>query len=407
MFEGVSALPLEPSSDHEGCTPKQKILLFRKDLLPISETFILDQFRAYRRYEPVLAGFRRVPGVAAPVGSQTLFDPPKLANLAALKLAQHLQYLGYSSKRLAKLISETGPVLVHAHFGYDAILVYDAARRAGLPLVVTLHGSDIQTSPDRWRSGAEGQFFRGYPGKLRKLMADASVHFVAVSQAVRQTAIERGIPPDRVRVVYTGVDCDAFSRFHSLPADRCDVVFVGRLVEVKGVEFLIRAMAKVAIQRPEVRLVVVGDGPLRAPLTALAIQLGVRAEFVGAAPRSVVKTALRRARALCLPSVTTADGCYEAFGMVVLEAAASGTPVITSARGGAESVIDGVTGFVTPERNEGALADRILTLCRSDDLFSAMSEAAALHACSNFDIRKCVVALEDYYDHILLGPKVC
>ena len=384
---------------------ERNVLVFRKDLLPISETFILDQFQAYRRYQPVLVGYRRVPGVAVPSDAQTLFDPPDLANRAALKLAQHLQYIGYVPKRMAELLARTKPAIVHAHFGYDALLISDAARRAGLPLVVTLHGTDIQTAAEYWQSGAEGQFFRGYPAKLQRLMADPSVHFVAVSEALRRTAIAQGVPPERVRVVYTGVDSDAFPPIDGAPTDRRDIVFVGRLTEFKGLEFLLQAMAQVAVRRPGVRLVVVGDGPLRSPLTALAERLGVPVEFLGAAPRAVVQATLRSARALCLPSVTTAEGRYEAFGMVLLEAGASGTPVITSAQGGAESVIDGVTGFVTVERDVDMLADRIVTLCEDDGLFSAMSEAVARHVRAHFDIRTCAVALEAYYDDILLRAR--
>jgi glycosyltransferase involved in cell wall biosynthesis len=390
-------------TDSVAWSGKCEVLVFRKDLLPISETFIVDQFKAYERYHPVLGGYRRVNGVPTPTEVLTLFDPPTLLNRAALKLAQHGQYLGFSPRGLTRLIDRLSPSLIHAHFGYDAILVYDAARRANIPLVVTLHGSDIQTPAANWESGQAGQFFRGYPSKLRKLISDTNVHFVAVSKALRQSAIDRGIPDNRLRVIYTGVSTDTFPKTILKPPLRRDIIFIGRLAEVKGLEFLIRAMAIVNKSLADVRLVVIGDGPLRPSLSSLAEQLKINVHFVGAAPRSVVKSHLQSARALCLPSITTADGCFEAFGMVALEAASSGVPVITSARGAAESIVEGVTGNVVPERDVEALAERILRLSNDDTLFSAMSDAAAMHARANFDVRSGARALESYYDDILRG----
>ena len=160
-------------------------------------------------------------------------------------------------------------------------------------------------------------------------------------------------------------------------------------------------MAIVNQRLPDVRLVVIGDGPLRPSLCALAEQLNINVHFIGAAPRSVVKSQLQSARALCLPSITTADGCFEAFGMVALEAASSGVPVITSARGAAESVVEGATGYVVPETDVEGLAERILRLSQDDALFSAMSDAAAAHARTNFDVRSGARTLETYYDDIL------
>jgi len=391
-------------TDHSAAiTENRKVLVFRKDLLPISETFILDQFQAYQRYSPILAGYRRVDGISSPPETYLLFDPPNRLNWIALKCAQHGQYLGLSPGRLSRAIKKTAPALIHAHFGYDAILVYDAARKANVPLVVTLHGSDIQTPASRWESGEAGHFFRGYPTKLRKLISDVNVHFVVVSKALRLSAIDNGIPGDRLRVVYTGVSTESFPKISLEPRVRRDILFVGRLTEVKGLEFLIRAMAKVNQRLPDVRLVVIGDGPLRPSLTALAARLNINVQFVGAAPRSVVKSHLQSARALCLPSITTADGCFEAFGMVALEAAASGVPVITSARGAAESVIEGVTGYVIGEADVDALAERIVALSENDRLFSDMSDAGAAHVRANFDVRSGASALERYYDDILSG----
>src|SRR5262249_5000697 len=153
-----------------------------------------------------------------------------------LKLVQHGQYWGLTSRRCRDTVRRLGPRIIHAHFGYDAVLVYDIARMLNVPLVVTLHGSDITRDRAHWRSGSEGYFFRRYPDKLTAMFADSNVHFIAISQAVRATAIERGAPPERTHLFYTGVNCAFFAPAGRPVPERQNVLFVGRLVEIKGCE---------------------------------------------------------------------------------------------------------------------------------------------------------------------------
>jgi colanic acid/amylovoran biosynthesis glycosyltransferase len=391
--------PTEAKAD---MSPDQRprVALFRKDLLPISETFIADQFFAYSRWRPSLIGYRFVPGIdLTGVKLDVIQKRKNIASDIHLKFIQHGQYFGYRSRRLRSMILNAGAELVHAHFGYDAALVYDVAMELNLPMLVTLHGTDVLTRRERWLSGENGRFFKRYPDKLQKMFSDKRLWFITVSNALRQSALALGAPPERTKTLYTGVDCGKF-----LPADsgrsKKNVLFVGRLVEFKGCEYLIRAMDKVQRHLPDIRLRVLGDGPLRSNLEKLAEQLRVNADFLGAAPRSTVISELASALTLCVPSLTDSDGNFEAFGMVILEAQASGVPVITSALGGKEGVVHDITGFVFQERDVSAIENAILLLAEDSGRSVRMGNAARDYACEKFSIMNCIAAVETFYDDV-------
>src|ERR1700675_2804460 len=184
---------------------KNSVVIFRKDLLPLSETFILDQFLSYSAWEPRLAGYSFCHGLDMAGISAFTLDKcvQRPYQQAYLKAFQYLQYIGISSPAFKRYIEQIGPKIIHAHFGYDAILIYDIARSLKIPLVVTLHGHDITYTPDVWRS-EPGFFFRFYPQKLERLFRDKNVFFIVVSNALRERALERGVPANRCVVRYTG-----------------------------------------------------------------------------------------------------------------------------------------------------------------------------------------------------------
>jgi glycosyltransferase involved in cell wall biosynthesis len=174
------------------------------------------------------------------------------------------------------------------------------------------------------------------------------------------------------------------------------------LVEFKGCEYLIKAMKNVQRRHSDIGLRIIGDGPLRKDLEHLATDLGVRADFMGAAPRSTVVSELAGALTLCVPSVTDSLGNFEAFGMVVLEAQASAVPVVTSALGGSEAVVHGKTGFVFQERDVAAIEEHISALASDAHRAEEMGRAAREYVCHQFSITTCIKAVESLYDKVCL-----
>jgi glycosyltransferase involved in cell wall biosynthesis len=175
-------------------------------------------------------------------------------------------------------------------------------------------------------------------------------------------------------------------------------LFVGRLVEKKGCRYLIEAMSAVQKEVPDVRLIVVGDGPLRQSLEQLAQRIGVNADFRGVQSSAYVKQELDAARVFCLPSVTAESGDAEGFGLVLLEAQACGVPVITSARGGAtEGLQEGQTGFAFAEGDVDKLSNLLNNAIHGS--FGFVSERVRQFVTTRFDIKRTTKGLEMAYDH--------
>jgi glycosyltransferase involved in cell wall biosynthesis len=293
--------------------------------------------------------------------------------------------------------------LIHVHFGTDAVDHWDWIRSFNVPVVVTLHGYDINIHKHWWQRPAQSPARRRYPGRLLRMASDPRVHFVAVSRAIKERAIEWGIPAERISVRYIGVDLSRF-RPAGLPIEKRPqrVLFVGRLVEKKGVDYLIQAFALVKAQVPAAELVIVGDGRLRAQLELLASQLKLPVSFRGSLSSQQINDEIQQTRVFCSPSVTAENGDAEGLPIVILEAQACAVPVVTSARGGArEGIIDGVTGFAFDEKDVAALSNRLLLLLQDGQRAAAMGAAGRRNMEEKFDLRSCTGSLEHLYDTLL------
>jgi glycosyltransferase involved in cell wall biosynthesis len=382
--------------------PAKKVIVYRKELLRVSETFIKAQVRSYRRWQAVLFGERIWPGGLSLEGieSRTLMNGRP--TLMERVLAKARQTAGVAPALVMRKFEAEGADLIHAHFGHDGILALPYARNLHVPLVVTLHGHDVNVRQEFYRSGGHGFFGKRYPDQFAAMVRQRNVHFIAVSKAIRQAAIDYAVPKDRVALCYTGIDVRQFQPGPKPIVKRPRrILFVGRLVEMKGCAYLIEAFQEIVRRVPDAELVVIGDGPLRASLEALAEKLGVRAEFLGAVTQDVVKQHLNEARVFCLPSITASNGNFDSFGMVLLEAQACGVPVVTSALGGMEGLADGVTGFTFPEKDVRALVRRVCEILGNSELASRMSAAGPEYVRQHFDIMRCTKKIEDLYDDIL------
>lgn len=382
--------------------PGRHVLVYRSSLLASSETFVLAQTQALRRWSATLVGETRIAGVALPAGLPTVVlgagQPPLWRKLRR----RWSRWTGQALAADVQLLAPQRARLLHAHFGTDGVDIAPLARALKLPLLVTLHGFDIHTKAEHWRSGAGGWAMRGYPERLRALAQDARVQFVAVSNDVRRAALAAGVDEHRLRVLPIGIDVTRFQPGPLPMAQRPRrVLFIGRLVEKKGCTHLMRALALPPLLALDAELVVIGDGPLRAALEAQARSLGLRARFVGACDSGRVQQELHAARALCLPSVTAASGDAEGFGLVLLEAQACGVPVVSSARGGRdEGLLDGSTGHAVPEADAPALAGALARLLADPVLAQRMGEAGRRFVQERFDLCACTAALERCYDEV-------
>jgi colanic acid/amylovoran biosynthesis glycosyltransferase len=357
------------------------VLIFKETLLPPSETFILAQMGALTRFSPHLVGLEpTAKGLA-------LDDPPLLLSRHVSRVAD-LRAKLYRRTGFAPLfhsrVRNLRPDLVHAHFASGGKTLLPLHKLLRLRLVVTLHGgSDVPIQKPKM-------------GTYRELAERADL-FLCVSDFIRKQAIEAGFPPEKLLVHYIGIDRTLF--FPPPDAVSTDsVLFIGRLVEMKGGEYLIRAMQVVQASRPASELTIIGDGPLRSGLERLAAELNVRCRFLGLQSSATIRQTLRRSRLLCLPSVTTSDGQVEGLPTVLLEAQAMGLPVVSTFHSGIpEAVVDGVTGILVPQRDSEKLAAAILRLLEDQNLWQQCRLATQDHIDRRFDLHKQTALLEDIY----------
>ena len=374
-----------------------QIAIYRHQLFKFSEPFITQQAGHLRKFDPTYLGRVRLGDAPADAASLTLDDLPSQRALQR----RVWQVVTRDPRPFVELMGEYRPSLIHAHFGVEGVYALPLARVLGIPLVTTFHGFDATTS-------MRGLLRSGSPSWIRyavsrKELARQGDLFLCVSEFIRERVLALGFPAERTRVHYIGVDTRAIKVRDRL-AETPTVLHVARLVEVKGTEHLIRAFARIASRWPAASLVIIGAGPLRVHLEGLSTALGLdgRVHFHGALSHDEVMAWMQIAAMLVLPSVHTGTGATEGLGMVLVEAAATGVPVIGTLHGGIpEAIVDGRTGYLVAEKDRDSLSDRMERLLADPARRIEMGARARVMAEVRFDIHRQTEKLEELYRGVL------
>ncbi|WP_420593599.1 glycosyltransferase [Deinococcus sp.] len=370
------------------------IVVYREHLLYYSETFILTQTEAIRRFKPYYVGTRRVQGIATPPERTIVINQGNRIG----QLAEAWYKASGFSRALDNRLRALKPKLLHAHFGADGAMALPVTRRLNLPLVVTFHGYDA-TMHDHVLLTSRGIRNRRLVTRRPQLIQNGAL-FIAVSEHIRRNLLARGFPAERVVTHYNGIDVSVFSPVAELSREPL-VLFVGRCVEKKGIAHLLRAMQAVQLRVPDAQLVVIGDGPLRPELETLASELRLNCRFLGVQPSEEVRTWMRSAQVFCVPSITASNGDTEGLPTVILEALAIGLPIVTTdSAGNPEAVQHGQTGLVVPEKDEAALASALLCLLEDEALRERLRRAGLEDVHARFDARRLVGHLESLYQEV-------
>ncbi len=368
-------------------------LIYRNDLLRLSETFIHAQGNALRSFTPQFIGLSPVTN-GLPVDSPILLTKKESSAARISKALYQISGFGPSFHSRAR---QSGAELIHAHFFPDGIAAMALSESLEIPLIVTLHGYDVTRRQDL----SKGTLADRLQIKCGRKLWDTASLFICVSEFIRQQAIESGFPPNKLRVHYTGSDLQYFCPSTLIRKPEL-VLFVGRLVEKKGCRYLIKAMAEVQRKHPRAELVIIGDGPERPGLETLSRELEVNARFLGPQPRNVIRDWLMMARIFCGPSITASDGDSEGLGMVFSEAQATGLPVVSFSHGGIPEVVrHGETGLLAPERDDKLLAEFLLQLIEDDSFWSDCSERGVEWTAQRFDLRIQTRELEGIYREVV------
>lgn len=338
---------------------------------------------------------------ALPVLRRCVLKSPRLA-----RLALNPDEFGYQAEslstlyRLAKLSSTAGHFdVLHAHFGPVGNSFRFARELWNAPLVVSFHGYDFTTLPRKHG-----------PGLYDKLFTTADAVTVN-SEFTRSRVSQLGCPAEKLKLLPVGLDLNAFpfaERVHRA-GEPVRLLTVARLVEIKGHEFALRAVAEVREHHPELHYEIIGDGPLRKHLESLIADLGLHGTVTlhGARDGAFVQERMREAHLALLGSASVA-GDAEGQGLFLQEAQACGLPVIATRNGALpEGLLPGESGFLVPERDVAAMAERIEFLVTHPERWPEMGGRGRAFVSSRYDIQQLNRQLVGLYRDLSARFEIC
>lgn len=350
-----------------------------KTWLPGEETPIWNARRAAHALPRLVRTFARAPRLT-------------LATLDRREYGYQADSLS-AAYRLAALAGRgRGYDVVHAHFGPigNNFRFVRALWRA--PLVVSFHGYDLSTWPRQ-----EGEHV------YRALFRTADAITTHSNYAVLRLRT-LGCPVAKIRMLPSGIDPAQFTfRERSLrPHEPPRLLTIARLVPIKGVEYALRAVDRLRCRWPRVRYDIVGEGPEREHLEAVVAQLGLEdnVRFHGAQTEVRVRVLLEKAHLFIVPSINLA-GDEEGLPVVLLEAQATGLPLVATRTGGiSEGVLDGESGHLVADRDPEALCDALLSLLENPERWPEIGRRGRTHVETNYDIRRLNRELVGIYEDV-------
>lgn len=390
----------------------------------VSETFIRDQIEGLRDRGHEVDVFSLYVGATSPeeeVGAdvryligQELPLPRAILRAAARALWSTLHpraflQVGLLFRRQPRIGAEALhalPVLapltgrhdiIHAHYGPTGMLAL-ALRKAGSlcgRVVTTFHGIDLSRYP-----------LRNGPGCYDWLFEEGEA-FTVNSRFSEERAVVLGAPPSRLHRLRVGVPLD---RIPFDPPTRPDsgpvrLLSVGRLEEVKGFGYGLRAVRLLLDRGIDARYTVVGGGRLHDRLRQEAAGLGLDSvvQFTGPLSFAQVIREMGRHHLLLMPGVETTDRQAETQGRVLVEAQAAGMPVVATEVGGIPETLAAGAGTLVPPRDSGALADAVLRLIDQSEEWREMGRRGRAHVERHYDQEDLLDRLIRIYHHALGG----
>jgi glycosyltransferase involved in cell wall biosynthesis len=298
------------------------------------------------------------------MGHAAAMDSDRRLHRGAFALAPF--YFLSGLRKLIQLTARYRFDIFHAHWVIPAgPIAAIAAKLVGKPLIISLHGSDL---------------FFASKHRLLKPIAQAcfgqATAVTACSPQLREGALALGAAPERTELILWGADPQLFMDNQGVDSERLRqqlnilpgspiILNLGRLVEKKGVEFLVQAMPAVCRQHPSAVLIIAGDGPERPRLAEIANRLGIatHVRFVGNVPWPQVAGYLQISDLFVVPSIEDGSGNLDGLPTTIFEAMAAGVPVVASNVAGIPlAVLHGQTGLLVEQRQPDRLAEAINAL---------------------------------------------
>ncbi len=296
---------------------------------------------------------------------------------------------------LDSLLERHGADLMHIYFGHTGVHLLPFIEQWDKPCVVSFHGADVAQKPE----------IKDYPAKLRRLFNAVPLVF-ARSQSLVDRLVHLGCPPEKLRINRTGIPLNEFPFVdRESPRDgKWRVVQACRLIPKKGVATSLRAFAIFKKDNPGAEFFIAGKGPLQSELEMLAGGLGILRDvhFVGFLPQPKLLKLYASSHLFLHPSEISPNQDQEGVPNSVLEAMATGLPVVATRHGGIPEAVDhGRTGFLVAEEDHVGLANAMQLITSSPTLLKQMEERAHAAVVERFGQDAQIDQLESFYEEAI------
>ncbi|MGE5704338.1 MAG: glycosyltransferase [Clostridia bacterium] len=353
-----------------------RVLVYRRKYLQRSETFIYEQ----------LLGHYRV--------SVAVLTRSKPVNLKQFPFSPI--YVKKNWSNLRSWLKRKNINLLHARFGTGGVELLKVARKAKVPLLTSFHGFDATKQVKASVS---------YRRSLRRLFRHGKA-FTVVSKHMKRRLVKLGCPERKITLIRSGIDLHKFPLLPPRHAANGYYRFlsVGRLTEKKGMDTLIRAFVYVRKKFPRARLFIVGEGKEKAKLKRIIRQKKLRdcVTLVGALPHAQVQKELERCHLFVIACKTARNGDQEGIPNVLMEAMASGRPVVSTRHAGIpELVKHHKTGYLVPERAPAKLGRMINRALSEQEKWPTIIAEARRKVVEQHDSSKQRRKLEDLYVRLI------
>ncbi len=357
-----------------------------------TETFIVNQINALPKYNHsvfTVDFLNSLPSIAK------VYHPPSIPFLSDKIL--RTKQITYFKNQLQNI----KPDIVHAHFITDACVFHKVTKNLNIPKICSCYGYDVSVIPVKYKY---------YYKFFYKPIIEEYDLFLAMTDEMKNDMMSMGFPESKVRVHYHGIDTQrfAFNRNYELIQGKMKILTIASLFEVKGHETVLRSLAHIKNENPHLKFHydIVGDGLLMKVLNQMAVDLAIaeNVTFHGYLGQSgSMKTLMQNANVFVHPSVLTQQNDKEGIPGAIVEAMASGLPVISTYHGGIPFIIcDKKTGFLIKERDDRTMAELLVSLY-DDNLRKQVGERAKMYANEFLDLKKKAEDLKDIYKSLTLN----
>ena len=323
---------------------------------------------------------------------------------APIKILKSLNFFEYGNEVLSlRLLYKIIPFLdknfdiLFCHFGTNGILgTYIKKIGVDVKLVTVFHGYDMS------------RFIMSNGDNVyRELFSNGDL-FLPISNYWKRKLVKLHCNEKKIIVHHMGINLEKFKFFErrKKTGESIKILTVGRLVEKKGHEYAIRAIAKIIKKNINIEYIIAGEGPLRNKLEDLVSELDIKSyiNFLGAVEHDEVLKLFQQAHIFILPSITASSGDQEGIPVVLMEASATGLPIISTYHTGIpEAVIDDKSGFLVPEKDVDILAEKLEYLIEHPEIWSDIGQYGRKFVEVHYDINKLNQRLVEIYQNLIKG----